>query len=402
MDPTTAIPVHFTLQAVGIAAGALVLAWSLVRNQWVGALGAGMFVVGEGLHAGRLLEMDDDPALVILRFLGVLLLSVAAVRSGIAPRLYGAGAGLLVVAAVWGAAVGGGIADPTLGPHLLLAAGSLMVGGWAWVASRDSVRLRVLTALVGMLAIAVVVGGGAVSRVAALDKRNEQLRQLGSAAKAVATGLTEQARGLERRAALLSPLLADELAIPGATVQVRAGLRTDAMEAVVAVDRQGGMRAFVFSGPDEPTYVGEDLAASMVVREALGGTAASGFEIAGRGLALIGAAPAFRPGRAPSPAQLVGVVGISQARSPEGLRNTARPYAPDTEIVLVGRASVSTEPALVGVQPTQSADDIVIERLETAEGTRPAATATLGDGVRLVVVGSDAGIVDAATGLLRA
>ncbi|MGH2760294.1 MAG: sensor histidine kinase, partial [Actinomycetota bacterium] len=34
--------------------------------------------------------------------------------------------------------------------------------------------------------------------------------------------------------------------------------------------------------------------------------------------------------------------------------------------------------------------------------TRPAATATLGDGVRLVVVGSDAGIVDAATGLLRA
>jgi signal transduction histidine kinase len=402
MDPTTAIPVHFTLQALGIAAGALLLAWSLVRNLWIGALGAGMFAIGEGLHAGRLLEMDDDPALVALRFVGVALLSVAAVGSRIARRGYALGAGLLVVATVWGAAVGGGVADPTLGPHFLLAAGSLLLGGWAVIASRDSVRLRVLTALVGMLAIAVVVGGGAVSRVAALDKRNEQLRQLGSASKAVATGLTDSAGGLERRAALLSPLVADELAAPGATVQVRAGLRTDALEVIVAVDTQGTLRASVFSGPDVPVYDATLVAASAMVREAIGGAAASGFEVYGRGLAIVGAAPVFRPGLAPDPGQIVGVVAIAQSRSPEGLRQQALPYAPDAEIVLAGRSSVSTEPSLLGVQPTPGADDIVVERLATAEGTRPAATATLGDGVRLVVVGSDAGIVDAATGLLRA
>jgi signal transduction histidine kinase len=402
MDPTTAIPVHFTLQALGIAAGALLLAWSLVRDQWIGALGAGMFAVGEGLHAGRLLEMDDDPVLIVLRFVGVGLLTIAAVGSGIARRGYALGAGLLFVATVWGAAVGGGVADPTLGPHFLLAAGSLVLARWAWVASRDSVRLRVLTALVGMLAIAVVVGGGSVSRVAALDKRNEQLRQLGSAAKAVATGLADSASGLERRAALLSPLVADELAVPGAAVQARAGLRSDAQEAIIAVDTQGVLRASVFSGQDEPPYDGRELAASPIVREALRGNAASGFETGGRGLAIVGAAPVFRPGLAPDPGQIVGVVAIAQSRSPDGLRQQARPYAPDAEIVLVGRSSISTEPSLVGVQPTAGPDDIVVERLATGEGTRPAATATLGDGIRLVVVGSDAGIVDAATGLLRA
>ncbi len=402
MDPTTAIPVHFTLQALGIAAGALVLAWSLVRNQWIGALGAAMFGVGEGLHAGRLLEMDDDPALVALRFVGIALLSIAAVGSGIARRVYALGAGLLIVATVWGAAAGGGVADPTIGPHFLLAAGSIVLGAWAFVAARDSVRLRVLTALVGMLAIAVVVAGGAVSRVAALDKRNEQLRQLGSASTAVATALTEQASGLERRAALLSPLLADELAEPSATVQVRAGLRSDALEVIVAVDGQGALRAFVFSGPDPPAYDAELVAASPSVVEALQGRSASGFEVAGRGLALVGAAPVFRPGLARDPGQIVGAVAIAQTRSPEGLRQASRPYAPDAEIVLVGRSSVSTDRRLIGVQPTEGADDIVVERLSTAEGTRPAATATLDEGVRLVVVGSDAGIVDAATGLLRA
>jgi len=403
MDPTTAIPVHFTLQALAIAAGGLLLAWSLVRRQWVGAVGAAMFALGEGLHAGRFLATDDDPALVVLRFVGIALLSVAAVRTSMARRLYAAGAGVVVGATVWGAAAGGGIADPSGGPHALLAAGAILLAAWAWFVSRDSVRLRVLTALVVMLAIAVVVAGGAVSRVAALDKRNEQLRQLGSAAKALSGELTEAAGGLERRAALLSPLLADDLSARGVPIQVRTGLRTDEPEAITVVGREGVLRAFVWSGRTEPAFGGERVAASPIVATALAGRGSKGFEVAGGRLVILAAVPVFRLGPSQTAADVLGAVAISQTESPRVLREAVRAYAPAAEVVLLGRSSAASDPSLGGIHPIADAPgDVVFERVETGSDSRPVATTVLDENVRFVVVGSDTDTVDAATGLLRA
>lgn len=402
MDPTTAIPIHFTLHALGIAAGGLLLAWSLVRRQWAGVIGAAMLTVGEGLHSGRYVGGDDDPALLVLRFAGIALFSVAALRLVLSRGLYVAGAGLVFAGTAWGAVAGGGIADPTVGPHVLLAVGFVVLSMWSWLASRDSVRLRVLTALVAMLALAVVVGGGAVSRVAALDKQNEQLRQLGSAAQAVGADLARSAADLQRRAALLSPLVADELGSPGEAGQVRAGLQTAEPEAAIVIDPQRDVRAVAWSGPGDPGFDAGEIAAGAVFAAALGGRADLGFQVADGGLVVLGTAPVFRPGATQNPEDVIGAVGIAQDRSPLELREMIRAYAPGAEVVLLGRTAAASERSLLGIQPrADRAEGIDFERVDAGDGRRPAATSSLGD-VRLVVVGSDAETVDAAAGLLRA
>lgn len=399
MDPTTAIPVHFTLQALSIAAAGLLLAWSLVRKRWIGALGAALLAVGEGLHAGRFLVTDDEPALLVVRFVGILFLSIAAVRAP-GRLLYGLGAAAVVAGAAWGSVAGGGIADPAGGPHACFALGAVLLAVWAWRVSRDSVRLRVLTALVAMLAITVVMGGGAVSRVAAIDKRNEQLRQLGSAATAASSDIAQSMTGLARRAALLSPLLGDDLEQPGEPAAVRTSQPGDA-ESIAVVDERG-VRAFVSGrGNTPPAYGPEKVLASPAVQRALAGEAATGLDVSGGRLAILAAAPIFRPG---GPGAVIGAVAIVRSRSPEALREAARAYAPEAEIVVVGGAAAASERALLGIQPgTLDGEDVVFDRVSTADDTRPAATIGIGgDDLRMVVVGSDEGIVQAATGLLRA
>ena len=399
MDPTTAIPVHFTLQALSIAAAGLLLAWSLVRRRWVGALGAALLAVGEGLHAGRFLATDDEPALLVVRFAGVLFLSVAAVRAP-GRLLYTMGAGAVVAGTAWGSVAGGGISDPTIGPHLCFAVGSILLAVWAWRVSRDSVRLRVLTALVAMLAITVVMGGGAVSRVAAIDKRNEQLRQLGSAATAASADVAQSVTGLARRAALLSPLLADDLEQPGEPAAVRTSEPGQA-ESIAVID-QRGVRAFQSgSGNTPPVYGPEQVLENPAVQRALVGDDTTALDVSGGRLAIVAAAPILRPG---GPGTVIGAVAIVLSRSPGVLREAARAYAPEAEIVVVGGAAAASERSLLGIQPgTVDGEDVVFERVSTADETRPAATISIGgDDVRLVVVGSDEGIVQAATGLLRA
>lgn len=365
-------------------------------------MGAALLGTAEALHAGRFLATDDEPALVVLRFAGVGLLSMVAVTGRMRPMLFSAGGVLIVAGTAWGAVVGGGIADPAVGPHVLIALGSLLLAGWAWLASRDSIRLRVLTALVAMLAIAVVAGGGAVSRVAALDKRNEQLRQLGSAATAMSSELGETASDLARRAALLAPLVAPDLDAPGdaaITSIVGSALRGSEVESIAVFDPRG-LRALASSGtPSEPAYDREKLAGSAVVRAALAGTASTSYDVTSGRLVIIGAAPIVRAGNP----EVVGAVAIARSLSPNVLRGAARDYAPDAEIVLLGSTSAASERVLLGVEPrVRAGDDVGFERLVTADGTRPAAVSTIAPGVRLVVVGSDDGAVEAATGLLRA
>lgn len=402
MDPTSAIPVHFTLQAFAIAATGLLLAWSLVRGHWLGAIGAATLALAEGLHAGSYIATDDEPALVTMRLVGIALFSVAALRVSEARRLYAAGALAVAGAAVWSAAVGGGLADPTPGPHALIAIGSLLLAAWGWFASRDSMRLRVLNSLVAMLAIAVVVGGGAVSRVAALDKRNEQSRQLGSAAQATGAALTDTADGLSRRAGLLSPLVASDLVAVGPPAELRADLRSEEPEAIVVVDRTLRLRAFVIVGGDR--YGAVEIISGPAVRSALAGRSADAFDVSDGKLLITSAAPVFRAGASQRPQDVIGVVAIAQSRTPSMLRDSARAYAPDAEVVIVGRASAATDPSLSGVKPgDRLGDGISFERLDAGDDTRPAATTRLGDqNVKLVVVGSDQETVDAATGLLRA
>jgi signal transduction histidine kinase len=252
-----------------------------------------------------------------------------------------------------------------------------------------------------MLAIVVVAGGGAVSRVAALDKSNEHLRQLGSAATAVRDDLDDSVNGLARRAALLSPLLADDLASGS---RARSGLRADVEESIVVFDRAGVVRVFVSTGArTPPADVTGRVIPETILRPGLEGDSASFFDVTGGRLVVMSVTPIFRSGGT-SPSDVVGAIAIVQYRSVAELRGSARAYAPNAEIVLQGRRSAASDPALVGVRTAPSSSgDVAFARPAVGRETRPAATTTIGsDDVLLAVVGSDVGTADAATGLLRA
>jgi signal transduction histidine kinase len=401
MDPTTAIPLHFTLQALAIAATGLVLAWAVVRKEWFGALGALSFGFAEGLHAGRFIADDNEPALLALRLAGLALLSFAAARAGRRLPMFAGAVAAVVAGTAWAAAVGGGIADLSVGPHVLVAVGSLLLGLWAWLASRDSIRLRVLTALVGMLAIVVVAGGGAVSRVAALDKRNEQVRQLGSAATAIGAVLTDSVTDLNRRATLLAPLAAPNMNSDDALTSTVVSAHQGADVETIAVVDRSGVRAQVTAGsPDSAAYSREQLRTSPTVQTALSGRVSSAYDVSSGRLVLIVAAPVAALDRSGT----LGAVAIVQSRTPAALKAAAREYAPDAEIVILGRTTGATDSSLATIQPQGVAtSEVVFERVRARDGTRPAAVAPVGSrDVRVVVVGSDVGTVEASTGLLRA
>ncbi len=389
MDPTTAIPLHFTLQALALSAAGFLLAWTLVRRRWVGAVGAGLFAAAEGLHAGRFFAADDEPALVVLRLVGLAALYSAAISDGARRTLYSVGAAAIAGGTAWGAITGGGIADFEVGPHVLTALGSILLGGWALLASRDSIRLRVLTALVGMLAVVVVAGGGAVSRVAAIDKRNEELRQLGEAAGAIRAEILGRGERLASRAVNLSFGFADNLS------SSRRVIGLDPNESLLVVDRDARVRFTTFH---DLVFNEEAIRLSGAVRSALAGaTQPASFDVVPEGLVVVGAAAIYRSGAVqPTPDDVVGAIALIDFLNANDLRRAG------ARVALIGRDGThASDPSLEGVVPLPPGAGIVTGRAETSTGPAPAAAAVI-DGVRMLVVGSDAGVANAATDLLRA
>src|SRR5688572_10402565 len=106
MDPTTAIPIHLTTESVVLAAGGLVLAWSVLRKLWVASAAALALVVVQSLHAGQFIESEDDPWLLVLRLVGVagLALSVLPIDRG--RVLFGAGLAAIAGVSIWNAIAG--------------------------------------------------------------------------------------------------------------------------------------------------------------------------------------------------------------------------------------------------------------------------------------------------------
>src|SRR5919109_609369 len=388
MDTTTAIPLHFTLQALGIAAAGLVLAWALVRAEWFGALGAWAFGVAGGLHAGRFLADDNEPVLVVLRLVGLFLISLAAVRAGGRLQLYGVAGAAVAAGTAWGAAVGGGVADLSIGAHALVAVGSVLLGGWAWLASRDSIRLRVLTALVGMLAIVVVAGGGSVSRVAALDKRNEELRRLGDAASSVRDEIQRARERLVARAVNLSFSFVDDLSSPSPPI----GKNLE--PALIVVDVADRVR---FSTFHDLIFSEDQMRTQPSVRSALAGSQRASVAAIPDGLAVVGASPIYRPGaEEPEREDVIGAVAVAELFGPDELRR------PGANVLFVDDQTGGLISSVDTAGPPLERGGIVIGRAEVPGRGHVPAAATAVDGVRLLVTGSDEGVVEASTGLLRA
>jgi signal transduction histidine kinase len=399
MDATVAIPLHFTLETLGLAAAGLVLSWSFRRDTWPVAVGALSFGAGQALHAGAFLSMEDDVALIVLRACGIALMSFG-LLSAPDRELFAGGLAGLFAATIWGGIAGHSVDDLVIGPHVLVGLGSIALAAWAWRATRPSVRQRVLNSFIVVLAIAIVVAGGAVARVAALDKRNAELDGLAPAAAGVRLELVQLATDLTRRAAVASPTTAAALIRGQATIDL-SGLDVDPGQSVALFSRAGVPVGSVSNGPE---LAGATLASSDAVRSALGGTSTSGFALDDDALTIMGAAPVFRPGSAgASPTDVIGAIVFVEVRTPGDVESSGDAYDADIEVAIVLEdVQISSDRALADLAGSLDGSSS-LESLDTAEGEWPSARTRLSPGgpiLVLAVPGSE--VVEATTGLMRA
>jgi len=399
MDATVAIPLHFTLETLGLAAAGLVLAWSFRRDTWPVAIGALTYGVGQALHAGAFLSTEDDVVLIVLRLVGIALMSIA-LSNAPDRELFIGGLGGLFIATIWGSIAGGTVDDLVVWPHVFGGAASILLAIWAWRATRPSVRQRVLNAFIVVLAIAIVVAGGAVARVAALDKRNQEIDGLAPAAAGLQRELEQASDDLTRRAAAASPDSAAFILDPGAAPP---GIQPGSGEIAVLFDRSS--KPVRTSGTGVQIDV-STLASSTAVVGALNGASTSAYSVRGMALEMAGAAPVFRPGSGGTPADVIGAVAFVSQRSVNRIEESADLYDADIEVAVVdeSRQAASDDALNNLVLPTSPGREIASFRsIETPEGDWPASPIRLSaDGPVLVLAVPGAEVVEATAGLMRA
>jgi signal transduction histidine kinase len=399
MDPTTAIPIHLTTESVVLAAAGLVLAWAVLRRNWIASLAAFSLVVVQSLHAGQFIEAEDDPWLLALRLIGVAGLAVSVLPTDGARTLFGAGLAAISGSAVWDAVAGGTVADVTIGPHLLRVAGAVGLLVWVWRATRPSVRLRVLAAFIAVLAVAFVVAGGAVARVAAVNSRDDQYARLAADAATVRRNVLEARDALRRRAVTFSPFLSTSVAAGSVEVDP---LRLLPGEWFAVVDAAGAPLASVESTGAAMPWEPRQLETLEPFAVALKATSSSLINGTSTGLVTVAAAPIFRPGGQTVAADVIGVVFIGRERTVADLLAVAADPKADLQIV-DGRSRVTTNPALAVAAGTVRRDVVTLQTLDSGEDRWLAAVAPLPDGDAFVVLASPGSlVVVAARDLVRA
>jgi signal transduction histidine kinase len=399
MDPTTAIPVHLTCETVVLAAAGLVLAWAALRRNWPGAISALALVVVQGLHAGQFIEQEDDPWLLAFRLAGIVGLGLTVLRTDLERRLFGLGLLALAAGSLWDGVIGGSSIDVTVGPHVLRVAGAAVLLVWVWRATRPSVRLRVLAAFVAVLAIAVVVAGGAVARVAAVNSRDEQFARLAVGAATIRRSVIDSRDLLARRTAALSPFLSNPVANRRVEVDP---IRLLPGEWVAVLDANGdALRTAATSGVTIPYETGH-IGSLAIVRSALAGEVSTMTSGTTDGLDLIASAPVYRPGGKTIPADVIGAVVVGRSRTVSELRAVTADAKADVAILDGGRVA-TTEPTLRGIETAAPRDRVALRTLETGRDRWLTAISPLPDGDGAVVVAAPISIVvEAARELVRA
>jgi signal transduction histidine kinase len=398
MDPTTSIPVHLTLETVVIAAAGLILAWTVLRRNFPGALAALALLVVQSLHAGQYVEHEDDPWLLALRLAGVAGLAATVFRTDVDRTLFGAGLLLLAGGAIWDAAAGGSPEDITVGPHLIRLAGGVVLLVWVWRATRPSVRLRVLAAFVSVLAVAVVVAGGAVARVAAVNSRDSQFSRLAADAQTIRRNVIETRDALRRRTGALSPFLSRP--VQERTVPLD-GSRLLPGEWTAVLDADGAVLGDATTDVEIPFTPGE-LSKLDVVRTAHRADVGSTTQGSTDGLWFVAAAPIFRPGGTATAADVIGVIMIGRLRTASELRTVAADPNADVAIIDRGRTA-ATDQRLVVAPTNVSRMDVRYETFDAGNASWLGAIVPLPDGKAVAVVASPlAMVVDAARDLVRA
>jgi signal transduction histidine kinase len=323
--------------------------------------------------------------------------SVLPVDSGRA--LFGAGLAAITGGAVWDAVAGGTVADVTIGPHLLRVAGATALLVWVWRATRPSVRLRVLAAFVAVLAVVFVVAGGAVSRVAAVNSRDDQYARLAADAATVRRNVIEVRDGLRRRASTFSPFLSTSVASGRVELDP---LRLLPGEWFAVVDAEGAPLASVESAGASMPLDPRQLETLEPFSTALRAKISSQITATTGGLLTVAAAPVFRPGGTTTAEDVIGVVFVGRERPVGDLLAVAADPRADLAIV-DGDRRATTDRALAVATTGLRRDAVSLQTLDTGGARWLAAIAPIPDGDVFVVLASPGSlVVIAARDLVRA
>jgi len=266
MNPAAGVPLHFTVEALGLGVAGVILAWATLTRRFVVAGGALLLGVAQVLYAGQFFGPDTAGATTtgILRLAGIVLLGAGGFLEA-DPPLVTVACALLAAATVWRLVGAAGPASLPLGQRVVEIAAFAALAVWAWRRAAASVRTRIVAAFIAVLGAAVVVMGGAAARVSVTNALDTAQTRLDAAARDQQRVIEARASDLVNRAALASAVVT-QLGPNARTVDT---LRTQAFPdvSVLALIGTGGQLV-----GDRDT----SLAASAPVRDALSGRGATG------------------------------------------------------------------------------------------------------------------------------
>jgi signal transduction histidine kinase len=246
------------------------------------------------------------------------------------------------------------------------------------------------------LAVAVVVAGGAVARVASVNSRTEQQSRLARQVVDVANFIVEREAFLGGRAGDSSPAV---------TIALRDGrkatsnLRAQDTEWVTVIAAETGLSLGTLRGDGSPTPpTPEQLGALSAVKDAGAGQPASDTTLSSSGVLIIGAAPVYRAGSEQAPSDVLAVVVVGTARTVDDLRAVVG----DDDVGLVVRDSDRAASSM-DVDVSDLDVDIATQTIETEDGQWFAAGTRLPESrVDVVLLAPTSSVVGPALDLVRA
>jgi signal transduction histidine kinase len=391
MDPTVAIPAHFTLEILGVVAGGLLLAWASFEMRWPAAFGGLAIGTAQALHAGSFVSNDDAAAIIVLRFVGAVLVAAGAYNVVRYREILFSALAVFTAGSLWGALAGGSPSDLS-GGHFLVALGALAMSVWVWLASRPSVRLRVLTSFILVLGLAVIVTGGSVARVAAISTRDQEFDKLKPTAALVREQANTIGTAVATRAAEFSPIIAPQLTSP---VALRALVLHDG-EIAMAFDRSGKL----LSGSTAASFAEPGLPSRPAFTTAANGAVSPSYALVGDAFDISGLSPVFRPGGERRPSDVIGVLAIVRRLTVQDVRELTRRVEEGTEVALIqSDTALSTFGTRLDVPVSE--DRTVFRSIETGDGEWPAVVTPLADEIRVLIAVPSTRVVDATRTLVR-
>src|SRR5438309_5157905 len=153
MNPAAGVPLHFTVEALGLGIAGVILAWAVLARRWAIASGALLLGIAQVLYAGQFFDPNGTGSVVtgILRLAGVVVLGIAGLAESDSPLFLGApmvatASVLLLGATAWRIADSAGPASLSWGQRVPEILGFVFLAIWAWRRASTSVRSRIVAA----------------------------------------------------------------------------------------------------------------------------------------------------------------------------------------------------------------------------------------------------------------